>query len=246
MPLSLFITGGTTGIGWAVAKLYLEEGHRVGVCGRNLEKLPEESKSYPSLSSYEVDVTDPLALKKAIEDFSKDGLDIMFANAGRSHGSKTRRPDFEVSRDIINININGVLNAFGPAVEIFEKQGHGQLVATASVAGYVGLPGASAYSASKAAIIKLCESYNLDFKNIQTTCICPGFIDTPLTQKNDHSMPWLMSLDKGAQIIKKAIEQKKAIKTFPWQMRFVVTFLKIIPRACYRFIMGLPVANYSK
>jgi short-subunit dehydrogenase len=116
------------------------------------------------------------------------------------------------------------------------------------VAGMVGLPGASAYSASKSAVIKLCESYALDLpdKGIDVTTICPGFIDTPLTKKNDHSMPFLMSSHKGASLIKKAIENKRVLYIFPWQMAVVIHILSHLPRFIYRFMMKLPIANYSK
>ena len=122
------------------------------------------------------------------------------------------------------------------------------MVGTASVAGFVGLPGASAYSASKAAVISLCESYALDLKHlgIKVTAICPGFIDTPLTKKNDHDMPFLMSVDKGARKIKKAIDKGRNLYVFPWQMALVMHILRRLPRFMYRFIMTLPFANYSK
>ena len=246
-PKSIFITGATSGIGFELAKLYVKEGHRVGVCGRDLTKLADPYRT--RFLCYEVCVTDEDRLREAIEDFSsKGGLDIVMANAGISVGRKTKIPDFKMTKKVFDINVYGVLNTFAPAIDIFLKQGYGQLVATASVAGFVGLPGASSYSASKAAIISLCESYALDLKEqgISVTTICPGFVDTPLTQKNDHSMPFLVNVEKGAKKIKKAIEKKEHLYLFPWQMALVMHFLKRIPRSCYRFIMQLPFANYSK
>lgn len=246
---SIFITGGTTGIGLELARLFREEGHRVGVCGRNLSKLPDEKSSpwVKDLHTFEVSVTDKEALQAAIKDFSSDGLDILVANAGISHGHKTPIPDFPSTERIIETNILGVIYAFEAALEKFESQGSGHLVGIASVAGFLGLPGASAYSASKGAIINLMESYALDLPrfNISATCICPGFIDTPLTKKNDHSMPFLMSVEKGAGHIKKAIDKKKALYVFPWQMALVIHILRRLPRFIYRSIMKLPIANYS-
>jgi short-subunit dehydrogenase len=126
------------------------------------------------------------------------------------------------------------------------KKGH--LVATASVAGFMGLPGAGAYSASKAAVLKLCESYSLDLKKfgIHVTAIAPGFIDTPLTQKNNHKMPFLMSSEKAAHLIKRAIEKKKVLYVFPFRMKIVVTILDKMPRSLYRLIMSLKFFNYSE
>lgn len=242
----VFITGGTSGIGLELAKKYLQSGYQVGVCGRDLSKLSDELKG--KFKTYELSVTESEKLKIAIEDFGKDGLDLVIANAGRSHGSKTKIPDFKVGKDIIETNVIGVLNTFGPALEIMFNQGYGHLVGIASVAGFVGLPGASSYSASKSAVIKLCESLTLDLKkhNIDVTTICPGFIDTPLTKKNDHSMPFIIPVEKGADIIKNAIDKKKKLYVFPWQMKFVILTLAAMPRFLYRAFMNLPFANYSK
>lgn len=245
---SIFITGGTTGIGWDLAKLYLQEGNRVAVCGRNLQKLAPEAKDFSHLKTYEVSVTDAPKLREAIEDFAKDGLDVMIANAGISHGSKSRWPDEAVTKQIFETNVMGTLNAFFPAMDIFKAKKKGHLVTIASVAGFVGLPGASAYSASKGALIHLGESFALDLPawGIDTTTICPGFIDTPLTRQNDHPMPFLMPSVEGAKRIKNAIDNKKALFVFPKRMALVIHLLRRIPRGLYRFIMKLPFADYSK
>lgn len=246
--MNIFITGGTTGIGLALAKLYLEEGHRVGICARNLSKFPVEIRNkYKLLACYEVDVTNREDLYKAIRDFSPQELDLVIANAGRSVGAKTKTPQFSIANEVIDINVKGVLNTFDVALEIMLPRKKGHLVATASVAGFMGLPGAGAYSASKAAVLKLCESYSLDLKKfgINVSAIAPGFIDTPLTQKNNHKMPFLMSAEKAAKLIKRAIEKKKVLYVFPFRMKFVVTVLDKMPRSWYRFIMGIKLFNYS-
>lgn len=246
--MNIFITGGTTGIGLALAKLYLEDGHRVGVCARNLEKFPSEIRNkYKLLKCYEVDVVNRDQLHAAIFDFANGDLDIIIANAGRSVGAKSKSPKFSVANDIIDINVKGVLNTFEAALEIMLPKKSGHLIATASVAGFMGLPGAGAYSASKAAILKLCESYSIDLKpsGINVTAIAPGFIDTPLTQQNNHKMPFLMSSEKAARLIKRAIEKKKVLYIFPLRMKIIVAILDKMPRACYRYLMGLKMFNYS-
>jgi short-subunit dehydrogenase len=247
--VNIFITGGTTGIGLAVARLYLEDGHRVGICARDLSKFPSEIRNkYKQLVCYEVDVTNRESLYEAIRDFAPIELDMVFANAGRSVGAKSKTPQFSVANDIIDINVKGVLNTFDIALEIMLPRKKGHLVATASVAGFMGLPGAGAYSASKAAVLKLCESYSLDLKRcgINVTAIAPGFIDTPLTQKNNHKMPFLMSSDKAARLIKRALEKKKVLYVFPFRMKIVVTILDKMPRSLYRLIMNLKMFNYSE
>lgn len=247
--MNIFITGGTTGIGLALAKLYLEEGHRVGICARNLSKFPVEIRNkYKQLSCYEVDVTNREELHKAITNFAPVELDMIIANAGRSVGVKSKTPMFSVANEIIDINVKGVLNTFDIALEIMLPRKKGHLVATASVAGFMGLPGAGAYSASKAAVLKLCESYSLDLKRhgINVSAIAPGFIDTPLTQKNNHKMPFLMSAEKAAKLIKRALEKKKVLYVFPFRMKIVVSILDKMPRSLYRMLMNLKFLNYSE
>lgn len=246
--MNIFITGGSTGIGLALAKLYLEEGHRVGICARNLEKFPSEIKNkYKQLKCYEVNVVNREELKDAINDFANGNLDMVIANAGRSVGAKSKTPQFAVANDIIDINVKGVLNTFDVALELMMPKKKGHLVATASVAGFMGLPGAGAYSASKAAILKLCEAYSIDLKRvgINVTAIAPGFIDTPLTQQNNHKMPFLMSSDKAARLIKRALEKKKVLYVFPFRMKMIVSIFDKMPRSWYRYLMGLKMFNYS-
>lgn len=241
--MKIFITGGTTGIGLALAEAYLQEGHRVGVCGRDLSKLPSDFlNKYPKAKSYKVDVTNREELLSAVDDFSADSLDLMVANAGRSEGTKPSWPDFKTYQNIIDVNVNGVIYAFEAALKNMKKQGRGQLVGIASVAGFVGLPGAGAYCASKAAVIKLCESLSIDLspQGYHVTTICPGFIDTPLTEQNKHPMPFLMSSKEGALRIKKAIAQKRKLYIFPFRMKMVITLLDKMPRFLYRLIWKIP------
>lgn len=248
LPLkkSIFITGGTSGIGAEVAKRYLEEGHRVGVLGRSRDKFLMHFKDTDVLY-YPVDVTHAKEVKEAIEDFSKEGLDIVIASHGVAFSSKSSIPNFDYSRSMIEINLIGVINVFEPAFHIMKEKRQGQLVAISSIAGFNGLPGASAYSASKSAVIKLCESYALDFKkwNIFVTCICPGFVDTPLTKVNPHPMPFLMSAKEASLHILKAIEKRKIIYSFPWLFSRLVLSLSWIPRPIYAKILGIKKFNYS-
>ena len=246
--MNIFITGGTTGIGLALAKLYLEEGHHVGICARSLEKFPVEIKNkYKLLKCYQVNVVNREELRAAIIDFAAGDLDLVIANAGRSVGAKSKTPQFSIANDIIDINVKGVLNTFEIALELMMPKKKGHLVATASVAGFIGLPGAGAYSASKAAVLKLCESYAIDLKKfgISVTALAPGFVDTPLTQKNNHKMPFIMNAEKAARLIKRAIEKKKVLFVFPFRMKIIVMLLDKMPRCWYRFLMGIKMFNYS-
>ena len=248
----VFITGGSTGIGLELAKLYANQGYKVGICARSANKLPGNfQQDYPNIYFTTADVTNKISLNEAVHEFLQATgatLTIMIANAGRSTGSKQQLPDFDVVADIVDTNLHGVLNAFSIGTKLFLKQGHGHLVGIASVAGMVGLPGAAAYSSSKAAVLALGESLALDLPKygIDVTTIAPGFIDTPLTQKNDHGMPFIMPATKAAKKIKNAIDKKYPLYIFPWQMRLFITFARIIPRFVYRYLMRSKLFNYSR
>ncbi|MEE2744902.1 MAG: SDR family NAD(P)-dependent oxidoreductase [Bdellovibrionota bacterium] len=239
--MKIFITGGTSGIGWALTEYYLNRGHQVGICGRDLKKLPEASKLFlgKGLTCFEVDVTDRVALMGVIKDFAKGKLDLLIANAGISQGDKSSYPKFSSAREILKINLDGFLNTFEAGFNIMEKEG-GHLVAISSVAGLVGLPGAAAYCGSKSAVLKICESYSIDFKKfgIDVTTIAPGFVDTPLTRKNKHPMPFLMDPKKAAIKISKAIDKKKSLYIFPLRMKFLIILLEKMPRSLYRYLMS--------
>lgn len=244
----IFITGGTTGLGLELAKQYLKEGARVGVCGRNIAKLPEGIEAeFPKLKAYQCDVTEAQKLRECIEDFSKEGLDLVVANAGISVATKSDRPNFEDGRRVMDINVMGVLNTFDPALDYMIERKSGQIAAISSVAGFAGLPGASFYCASKAAVTTLCETYAIDLKKfgIGVTCICPGFIVTPLTDKNTHAMPFKLSLVEGVKRIKSALDKKKELYLFPWRMKFVIILLNKMPRRLYRWLIKTSLMDYK-
>jgi short-subunit dehydrogenase len=244
----IVITGGTSGIGKQLALDYLKAGHIVHVTGRDLDKVVDLKTKFPETchpSRVDVQVREQvLQFFHQIE----APIDLVIANAGRSVGKKSSRPDFNASFDVIQTNLLGVLATFEGAFENMEKNGGGHLVAVSSVAGFIGLPGAASYSSSKAGVYKLCESLSLDLGpyGIDVTCICPGFIDTPLTQKNNHPMPFLMTAERASRLIRSAIETKKALYLFPWQMKLIVTILDKMPRALYRFLMKNAGLDYRK
>jgi short-subunit dehydrogenase len=242
--MKIFITGGTSGIGLQLAKDYLEEGHHVAICGRDFSKLNEDLRL--KLKCYELDVREKEKLARALADFASSDvgnsrIDLVIANAGISMNNKTTLPDFERLRTVFDVNINGVLNTIEPALSIMlsqqaDLQGwKGQIAVTGSVAGFNGLPKTSAYSASKAAVMKLCETFAIDLspKQIAITTIAPGFIDTPLTKKNKHAMPFLMTVEKASFIIRKAIAKKKFLCIFPLPMRLLTAFMYYLPRSIY-------------
>jgi short-subunit dehydrogenase len=241
--MKVFITGGTAGIGQGLAALYAKQGHDVGICSRTKESLPNGFLEHnPNITFFSVDVTDREKLIRVVEEFSAGKLDIMIANAGISLGDgKTPTPNFIEAKRVLDVNILGFLNAVEAAFTIMKKQGSGQIVSIASVAGFLGLPGAASYCGSKAAVIKMSETFAIDFKQygIDVTTICPGYIDTRLTRKNVHPMPFLLSLEEGSDRIQKAITKRSSLYIFPWQMFLMIRILERMPRFFYRMLMGI-------
>jgi short-subunit dehydrogenase len=227
----------------------MKQGHNVAVCGRDLTKLPAELKN-SRLYSYQVDVSEREQILEAVSDFSKKmlGLDLVIAGAGVSVPKKTKIPDFVAAAKLIDINVKGVMFTFEAALNEMLPKKHGHIVAIGSVAGMVGLPGAGPYSASKAAVLKLCESLALDLPShgISVTAIAPGFVDTPLTRKNPHPMPFMITSDDAAKRIIKAIDAKKVLLVFPWQMATLMWILERLPRFFYRYLMSFKRFNYSR
>ncbi|MCT4643279.1 MAG: SDR family NAD(P)-dependent oxidoreductase [Bacteriovoracaceae bacterium] len=245
----IFITGGSSGIGLRLAKKYLEAGHIVAVC--SIESPDEMTSILPKdIYYYQADVTNASRMSQVINDFKMQSgkLDIVVANAGINH-IKAKVPDFERSKKVIDININGVLNTFWPAIEIMKKQNSGQLVGVSSISGVMnGLPGMSIYGASKAAVYSLCQSLEGDLKEygITVTTLVPGFIETPLTANNNHAMPFILKADEAVDKIFKAIEKRYDVYMFPLPMKLITKTVSMIPRKIHKTIMKINPLNLGK
>jgi short-subunit dehydrogenase len=250
MPLTkkVFITGGTSGLGAALARYYDSHGYMVGVCGRDESRFKSEFPSSSAIKFYRADVSNRKEIFDVIKEFSVGGLDLVIANAGFSHSRKTKVPNFDESEAIIQVNLLGTLYTFEAALESMLKKQQGHLVAISSVAGFNGMPGTSAYSAAKSGVMKLTESYSIDLaqKGIDVTCVCPGWIKTPLADKNSHPMPFSVDVDYAVKKIVHAIKKKKKRVVFPFIMHLVVRFFSILPRGLFRGIMRLPFVNFSE
>jgi short-subunit dehydrogenase len=242
--MKVFLTGASSGIGEALARHYAGRGATLGLVARRgelLEKL-KASLGVPA-EIYERDVRDVAALASAARDFlGKHGVpDIVIANAGVSYGTLTEHEeDAATFREVLDINVMGLVHTFHPFIEPMRARGHGTLAGIASVAGVRGLPGASAYSASKAAAINYLEALRLEMRRsgVKVSTICPGFIATPMTAKNPYPMPFIIAADDAARRIARAIDAGKGYAIIPWQMAIVGRILKILPTAIYDRLMA--------
>ncbi len=249
--MKVFITGGSSGIGAELTKIYLSRGWEVGICGRHKKKLSQNfnKEEISKVKFYEVNVANRSALNKAVTDFvGPDPLELMIANAGIPMGKKLRLPDWDKAHQITDINIKGVLNSFEAALEHMQPIKKGHLVAISSVAGLNGLPGTGMYSASKAAIRILCESLAIDLEGegIKVTSVLPGFVKTPLTDINPHPMPFIIEAPKAARKIVSAIDKNKKTVCFPWQMCMITKLLSFLPRSWFYGVMKLKSFNFSR
>jgi hypothetical protein len=160
----------------------------------------------------------------------------VIANAGVSHGTLTEHAgDVDVFRQILEVNVIGMVNTFHPFVGAMRKAGRGTLSGIASVAGYRGLPGAGAYSASKAAAIRYLESLRVEMRGtgVRVATVCPGYIATPMTEGNPYPMPFLLSAEEAARRMAAAIEHGRSFEVIPWQMAVVARCLHVMPNWLY-------------
>ena len=244
----VFITGASSGIGAAFVRHYAARDACIALVGRRLPQLQALLASLPNPAQhriYALDVTDHAALAAAARDFMSvyDGIDVVIANAGISQGTLTQHAeDLAVFERIVATNLNAMVATFAPFIAVMKDQRRGRppahpmrLVGVASVAGIRGLPGAGAYSASKAAVISYCESLRVELRGsgIKVVTIVPGYIDTPMTQANHYRMPFLMPVARFAAAAASAIDAGNSYRVIPWQMGVVGKLLRCLPNGLY-------------
>ncbi len=249
MNKNIFITGASSGIGEYVAYEYAKQGATIGLAARRKEALEKVFAKCKELSGkpiiYEVDVNNQLTTKNAIDDFiiKSGGIDVVIANAGISGKVDLSKGDSSATNRMLSTNILGVANTVIPTLPTMVKQQSGSVVVVSSIAGFRGLPGRSSYSASKVAVRFMMNSWRSSFVNdgISFTTICPGFIDTDMTNKHKYHLPFLMKVDVFAQKMVQAIEKKKKTYIAPWQWRFVVPLIKVVPEWLLNYIASKKV-----
>ena len=237
--LRVIITGASAGLGLALAQHYLKQGAEVGAIARRTESLQSLAEQFPGQGySYPLDVRDATALQEAAHDFiTRAGLpDIVIANAGVSVGTLTEyKEDIAAFQQVMYINVLGMVKTFQPFVAAMRAQRQGTLVGIASVAGFRGLPGAGAYSASKSAAISYLESLRVELhgSGVKVVTICPGYIKTPMTAINPYRMPFILDANEAAARIARAIKRQIPFTVIPWQMGLLGRALKLLPRWLY-------------
>jgi short-subunit dehydrogenase len=246
-PSSVFITGASSGIGQALARHYAAQGSALGLVARRRAELHRLATELGTAARiYACDVRDVPSMRAAANDFvALYGCpDIVIANAGISRGTLTEEPaDTRPFEEIIGVNLVGMMTTFQPFVALMKAARRGKLVGIASVAGYRGLPGAAAYSASKAAAIAYLEALRVELKpsGVRVITICPGYIATPMTNGNPYPMPFLLSAEAAAAKIGRIIERGASYAVIPWQMAIAARILRAVPNWLFdRVLMDAP------
>jgi short-subunit dehydrogenase len=225
-PHHVLITGASSGIGAALARRLAAPGRRLTLLGRDASRLAEVAGGLAgSIETVSVDVCDQAAMSEVIEAaFAIAPVDLLVANAGISGGD---------ARQLMAVNVQGILNTVEPAILPLRAQGHGQVALMSSLAGFRGLPNAPAYCASKAAVRIYGEGLRggLGQAGIRVSVICPGFIATPLTANNPFPMPFLMSPEQAADRIVRGLARNRARIAFPRRLYWPTLAGSLLPAA---------------
>lgn len=240
------ITGASSGIGSALALQLARGGVRVGLAARRkgeLETLAQEIRRSGGDA-----VVLPADLGRSDEAFrlvdeaekALSRLDLVVANAGVGKTAYVAHQPWPDIEQVMMVNAVGAMALVRAVLPGMIRQGSGYIVGISSLASYRGLPASGAYSASKAALSTFLESVRVETrrKGIVVVDIHPGFIRTPMTSANKHPMPFLMDVDRAADLIIKAIRRKKPIYDFPWQMGWLLRLARTLPASVFDRIMS--------
>ena len=244
----IWISGGSTGIGRATAKKFAKEDWSVAISARSQENLislkNEIINEYNNnkIHTYVCDNRDTDQVRETILNIEKNlgHIEIALMNAGTTH-PYSKEFNLDYYKHVINTNIIGTLNCINSIYPIFKKRKKGHLSIVSSMVGFRGLPTASAYTMSKAALINLAESLYFDLKKIgvRVTLINPGFIQTPLTDKNTFPMPFLKSSEFAAEkIYQGLVNSNKFELIFPFQWFLIMKLLRILPYRLYFYFVS--------
>lgn len=242
MSKLVFITGASSGIGQALALRFFQAGYRLALVARRTSVVESwagaQGISADSYKIYSADVAVPDSVVAAgLACIANQGVpDVVIASAGISIGMDTAmHEDLMVMAQTFATNNLGLAASFHPFIQAMAQRGSGALVGIGSVAGIRGLPGHGAYCASKAGVIAYCESLRGELRasGVKVVTICPGYIDTPLTQKNSYGMPFLMQPQDFADKAFATIEAGNSYRVIPWQMGVVAKLMRILPNAVY-------------
>lgn len=235
-----WITGAGKGIGRALALRLVHEGWTIAASARtasDLEDLAARVVPACAVHPFVLDVTDPVATEAVVGDIevALGPIDLVVLNAGTYVPTGVTPFNAAAFRTQFDVNVMGVVHGLAAIVPILVARRRGHIAVMSSVAGYRGLPAAAGYGATKAALINLCESLKTELEphGVAVSVICPGFVKTPLTDKNDFPMPFLIEADEAAQYITRGLAARKFEIAFPPLFALLMKTLRFLPDALF-------------
>ena len=247
---TIWITGGSTGIGKALAIKFASKGWNVAISARRAELLNELSNSYENISGFPLDVTDKEKCKEVFNEIKNkyENIDICFFSTGTWDPKKEKDIDVEQIENVFKINFFGTLNSIKAVEKYFKDKKSGTITIVSSIAGYRGLPNSTGYGPSKSALNNLAESLYFDFgrSNVRVCLVSPGFIKTPMTDKNDFKMPFLKTPEYAAEKIYDGLVNKNSFEIhFPKSLTIILKILSFLPNRIYFGLIG-KLTKYQK
>lgn len=250
---TILITGASSGIGAALAVGYAAQGTTLLLLGRDVSRLEAVAEQCRARGANVqlgiIDVTD----KEAMADFiarmdDATPIDLVIANAGISSGSFEGGETIAMAEKVFAVNFGGVIHTIHPLIDRMKARGRGHIAIMSSLAGICALPSAPAYSASKAAVRVYGDALRgmLRPHNVHVSVICPGWIRTPLTDKNTFPMPFIMPVSRATHIIICNLEKKKARLAFPFSLYMALRILAILPICVSDFLLRQLAKKPSK
>ncbi len=238
---SVWITGASSGIGRALAIKMASENWQVAASARSLEKLEtlaSESIDLPgNIYPFDLDITDTSNIRIVLDRIERDFgmIDLAVLNAGTHVADDATTLTGEHISALLQLNVVGTVECLHSVLDKMRRRGVGHVAIVSSLAGYGGLPGASAYGASKAALINLTESLRPELAEagIKLQLINPGFVRTPLTDKNDFEMPFLMEADRAVNALYNGLLGNRFEITFPRRFALLMKLLQLMPYRLY-------------
>jgi short-subunit dehydrogenase len=247
---TIWITGGSTGIGKALAIKFASKGWNVAVSARREELLNELSDQYENISAFPLDVTDKQKCAEVFDQIKKkyEDIDICFFSTGTWNPKKEKEIDVEQIEEVFKINFFGTVNTIKAVEQYFRDRKKGTITIVSSIAGYRGLPNSTGYGPSKSALNNLAESLYFDFKRfgVRVCLVSPGFIKTPMTDKNDFKMAFIKTTDYAANKIYDGLINKNVFEIhFPKSLTIILKILSFLPSKLYFSLVG-QMTKYQK
>jgi NAD(P)-dependent dehydrogenase (short-subunit alcohol dehydrogenase family) len=248
MTKKIWITGASSGIGKALAIKFAKEGWQVAASARRENLLNDLNNHYQNIHPFPLNVKDETASKNIFQNIIEKFkiLDICVFCTGIHDPEAEKKLNSEKIREIMETNFFGTLNCIMAVGAYFREKKSGHISIVSSVAGYRGLPAASGYCASKAALTSLAESLYFDFKrhNVRVSLVSPGFIKTPMTDKNKFPMPMIKSPEFAAEKMFIGLTKKNSFEIhFPLAFTLIMKLLKIMPNWLYFLLVKKGMKN---